>query len=42
MNDLTIEADETELTALVLGVAEGQVSKAEAAVLFQKHARAVA
>jgi len=38
MNDLEVEAGEDELTELVLGVAEGRVSKAEVAVFFQNHA----
>lgn len=38
MNDLEIEAEEDELTDLVLGVAEGRASKAEVAVFFQSHA----
>ena len=41
MNDIEIEADDTELTELVVGVAEGRVSKPEVAVLLQKHARPI-
>ena len=37
MNALEIEAGEDELTDLVLGVAEGRVSKAEVAVFLQTH-----
>jgi len=37
MNDVEIEAGEDELTDLVLGVAEGRVSKAEVAVFLQTH-----
>lgn len=38
MNDVEIDAEEDELTDLVLGVAEGRVSKPEVAVFFQQHA----
>lgn len=38
MNDVTIEADEDELTELVVGVAQGRVTKAEVAVFLQTHA----
>lgn len=38
INDVEIEAGEDELTELVLGVARGQVNKAEVAVFFQSHA----
>ena len=41
MNDVEIEADEADLTNLVLGVAEGHVSKSEVAVFFLKHVRSV-
>lgn len=37
MNNVEIEAGEDELTDLVLGVAEGRVSKAEVAVFLQTH-----
>jgi death-on-curing protein len=39
LNDQEIEASEDELTDLVLGVAEGRVSKAEVAVFLKCHAR---
>ena len=39
MNGVEIEAEEDELTELVLGVAEGGVTKAEVAVFFQGHAQ---
>lgn len=38
VNDRKIEAGEDELTELVLGVAEGRVSKAEVAVFLKSHA----
>ncbi len=38
MNELEIEADQDELIELVLSVAEGRATKAEAAVFFQRHA----
>ena len=41
MNDVEIEADDADLLALVLGVAEGCVSKSEVAVFLQRHAREV-
>ena len=37
MNDVEIVTDEDSLTDLVLGVAEGRVSKAEVAVFFKAH-----
>lgn len=40
MNDVEVEADEDELTALVLGVAEGRTTKAEIAVFLQRHGKA--
>ena len=40
LNGLALEAPDEELTALVLGVASGEVSKAEAAVFIERHARA--
>ena len=39
LNGLALEAGEDELTNLVLGVASGQVSKAEATVFIERHAR---
>ena len=39
MNDIEIEAGDDELTDLVLAVAQGTATKAEAAVFFQRHAR---
>ena len=41
MNDLEVEANGADLTELVLGVAEGRVSKSEVAVFFQSHTRSV-
>lgn len=38
LNGEEIEADDDELTELVLGVAQGRVSKAEIAVFLQRHA----
>lgn len=37
LNDLWLEADPDELVALVVGVAEGRIGKAEVAVFLQKH-----
>lgn len=37
LNDMSIEAPDDELTALVLGVIEGAVSKAAVAVFFEKY-----
>jgi death-on-curing protein len=37
LNDLWLEADEDELVALVVGVAEGSVGKAEVAVFVARH-----
>lgn len=37
MNDIHIEAGEDELYELVIGVAEGKVSKAAVAVFFETH-----
>jgi death-on-curing protein len=39
LNGLALETGEDELTDLVLGVASGQVSKAEATVFFERHSR---
>ncbi len=39
MNGIEIEADEDEVYDLVIGVAMGNVTKAEAAVFFQQQAR---
>lgn len=39
LNGSDIQAEDDELTELVLGVAEGRVSKAEVAVFLQRHAR---
>lgn len=39
LNDLTITCGEDELYDLVIGVAEGRVSKAAVAVFFERHAR---
>ena len=39
MNDVVVEADDDELTALVLAVAKGRATKAEAAVFLQRNAR---
>ena len=41
LNDVEVEADDAELLDLVLGVAEGRVSKSEVAVFLQNHARAI-
>lgn len=38
LNGEDIEAEDDELTELVLGVAQGRVSKAEIAVFLQRHA----
>jgi death-on-curing protein len=40
MNDIEISAVEDELYDLVIGVAEGRVSKAAVAVFFEQHADA--
>ncbi len=40
MNDVEVEADDADLVDLVLGVAEGKISKSEVAVFLQRHARA--
>jgi death-on-curing protein len=37
LNDLWLEADEDELVALVVGVAEGSAGKAEVAVFVARH-----
>ena len=37
LNGLRLDADPDELTDLVLGVADGRVSKAEATVFVQRH-----
>jgi death-on-curing protein len=42
LNDLWLEAGEDELVGLVVGVAEGEVGKAEVAVFIQQHAEAAA
>lgn len=42
MNDVEVEADDDELTDLVMGVAEGRVTKAEVAVFLKAHARPTA
>ena len=39
MNSIDIDADEDEFYDLVIGVAEGSVSKAEVAVFFQQNAK---
>lgn len=41
LNDLEIVADPDELTELVLGVARGEVAKAEVAVFLRAHAVAI-
>ncbi len=41
MNDVRIEAEDADLLELVLGVAEGRVSKSEIAVFLQGHAKTV-
>lgn len=38
MNDEEIHSSEDDLTDLVLGVAEGRITKSEVAVFLQKHA----
>ncbi len=38
MNDAEIDSSEDDLTELVLGVAEGRITKSEVAVFLQKHA----
>lgn len=38
LNDLWLDAEEDELVALVTGVAEGRLGKAEAAVFLKAHA----
>ncbi len=38
MNDVEIRSSEDDLTDLVLGVAEGRITKSEVAVFLQKHA----
>lgn len=40
LNSLRLDARETEVVELVLGVATGRVSKAEVAVFLQRHTRA--
>ncbi len=40
LNDVEIEADDDALTDLVMGVAEGRVSKAEVAVFLKAHHKA--
>jgi death-on-curing protein len=37
LNDLWLDVDEDELVALVVGVAEGRIGKAEVSVSLQKH-----
>ncbi len=39
MNGIEIDADESKFFELVIGVAEGRVTKAEVAVFLQHHAR---
>ena len=39
LNDVEVDAPDTELTGLVLRVATGAASKAEVAVFLQKHAQ---
>ncbi len=41
LNDLEVEVDENALTELVMGVARSLRSKAEIAVFFQQHCRAI-
>ena len=41
LNDLWLEAEPEGLVALVVGVAEGRIGKAEVAVFVQKHAVAL-
>src|SRR3990172_9749598 len=38
MNDVEIRSSEDDLTDLVLGVADGRITKSEVAVFLQKHA----
>jgi len=38
MNDAEIDSSDDDLTDLVLGVAEGRITKSEVAVFLQKHA----
>jgi hypothetical protein len=38
MNDAEVDSCEDDLTDLVLGVAEGRITKSEVAVFLQKHA----
>ena len=38
MNGMEVHSSEDELTDLVLGVAEGRITKSEVAVFLQKHA----
>jgi death-on-curing protein len=38
VNGLEVEADDDSLYELILGVAAGRITKAEAAAFFQKHA----
>ncbi len=38
MNEVEVRSNEDELTELVLGVADGRITKAEVAVFLQKHA----
>ena len=37
MNDVEIDSSEDDLTELVLGAAEGKITKSEVAVFLQKH-----
>lgn len=39
LNDLEIEAGEDQLTALVVGVADGSVRKAQVSVFLEDHSR---
>jgi death-on-curing protein len=39
MNDVRVEATDDELVEVILGVAEGRLSKAEVAVFLKEHAR---
>ena len=38
MNEVEMDSSEDDLTDLVLGVAEGKITKSEVAVFLQKHA----
>jgi death-on-curing protein len=38
MNEVEIQSGEDDLTDLVVGVAEGRITKSEVAVFLQKHA----